>query len=83
MQDKETLFKKILPKVGWLAMNVFGNYVIQASFTYCSEALLNSVELEVFAFTFVFTSKYVLQLLFAYLSLIYLFLFLNLSYMVI
>ncbi len=75
MQDKETLFKKILPKVGWLAMNVFGNYVIQASFTFCSEALLNSVELEVFVITFVFTSKYryVLQLVFAYFSLIYFF----------
>jgi hypothetical protein len=47
MQDKETLFKKILPKVGWLAMNVFGNYVIQASFTSCSEALLISVKFEV------------------------------------
>jgi hypothetical protein len=30
-QDKEALFKKILPKTVWLAMNVFGNYVIQVS----------------------------------------------------
>lgn len=31
-QDKENLFKKILPKCTWLAMNVFGNYVIQKYF---------------------------------------------------
>ncbi len=64
MQDKEILFKKILPKVGWLAMNVFGNYVIQASLTICSEALLNSVKLEVFANILVFTSTYVFQFYF-------------------
>ena len=32
MADKELIFKKILPKTVWLAMNVFGNYVIQKYF---------------------------------------------------
>jgi hypothetical protein len=52
MQDKETLFKKILPKVGWLAMNVFGNYVIQASFTLLSSLKFGKITVEVISVTY-------------------------------
>jgi len=32
LADKELIFKRLLPKTSWLAMNVFGNYVIQKFF---------------------------------------------------